>query len=122
MIDCKNGILLLIGVLRVRAVVLIVEVGLFNRNSKGAQVSKEAFLLIPPNEGLTRLSVCLMIENVGYVVCSRRWLIERDELLELDCCLIRVGPDVWVIRLEKRRYVDALGLFFVDSFIEAASL
>ena len=25
-----------------------------------------------------------------------------------------------MIRLEKRRYVDALGLFFVDSFIEAA--
>jgi hypothetical protein len=66
--------------------------------------------------GLTRLSVCLMIENVGYGGCSRRWLIERDELLVLDCCLIRVDLDVWVIRLEKRRYVDALGLFFVDSF------
>lgn len=43
--DCKNGILLLMGVLRVRAVVLIVEVGLFNRNSKGAQVSKRSLLV-----------------------------------------------------------------------------
>ena len=65
-----------------------------------------------------------MIENVEYDECSRRWLIERDALLVLvlDCCLIRVCLDVWVIRLGKRRYVDALGLFFVDSFIEAASL
>lgn len=117
--DCKNGILLLMGVLRVRAVVLKVEVGLFNRNSKGAQVSERSLLVGSAKEqggGLTRLSVCLKIENVGYGGCSLRWLIERDELLVLDCCLIRVCLDVWVIRLEKRRYVDALGLFFVDSF------
>jgi hypothetical protein len=29
--------------------------------------------------------------------------------------------DVWVIRQEKRRFVDALGLFFVDAFIGSAS-
>jgi len=104
------------GVLRVRAVVLDIEVGLFNRNSKGAQVSEKKPVVDSAKEGLTRLSVCLMIENVGYDECSRRWLIERDELLVLDCCLIRVCLDVWVIRLGKRRYVDALGLFFVDSF------
>ena len=60
--------------------------------------------------------MCLVIESVGFGGCSLRWLSERDELLVLDCCLIRVCLEVWVIRLEKRRYVDALGLFFVDSF------
>ena len=67
-----------------------------NRNSKGAQVSEKKPIVDSAKEGLTRLSVCLMIENVEYDECSRRWLIERDALLVLvlDCCLIRVCLDV----------------------------
>lgn len=81
--------------------------------------------MIASKKGLTRLNVYSMIVNVGYGEYYLRLLNECGD--PLDCCLIRVDvdvdTDVWVIRREKRRYVDALSLFFVSviAFIEAAS-
>lgn len=118
--DDKKGILLLIDVLRVRAVLFKVKVGV-GLLPKGTESARSDCDCV--KKGLTRLNVYLMIVNVGYGEYYLRLLNECGD--PLDCCLIRVDvdTDVWVIRREKRRYVDALGLFFVSviAFIEAAS-